>query len=410
MKNLVFVIVDDQKSMRQYIFNELRQMILDEEIPDGDVDDIFKESSGEGALKLLRKLFLPAKDNNRTAKRGIVICDLDMGNQMSGKDLFEKCSEDNILSYLEFIIMPANPTQELIGELGEAGLDNILAKSISADSLFKAVKKALRNMENKSSSMHKRAERLIRIGKYSKAMRIIKKGEEKFSGIGWSLLRTRAHLGLQEITKAEEEIKTANTQAFVSSLLVMKNLAEVHEAKGETKKAIEVLRDLSQKSPNVASRRIKLAKLLIQENDCEGAKNVLDALQKTSPAPEKILEIADLLEESGYEEEAVDLRERTLKKNLDDYVFCNALAIDLRKQGKYEMAEVCYKEIVAKHPRQSVVVYNRGINFGAWGNSKKDRGLLRKAKECFKKALELQPDSVEARKALEGIEKYLQKF
>jgi tetratricopeptide (TPR) repeat protein len=86
------------------------------------------------------------------------------------------------------------------------------------------------------------------------------------------------------------------------------------------------------------------------------------------------------------------------------------MAIELRKQGKYEKAESCYQDIISVHPDQHVIWFNRGINFGAWGNLERDIHLLQKARDCFRTVLRISPKYTAAFDMLDALKEQMRKL
>ena len=170
------------------------------------------------------------------------------------------------------------------------------------------------------------------------------------------------------------------------------------------KMAIDSLSKLTRKSPNNVERRLRLSELFIEDNRPDEAKAVLDLLDMEKRIVAEIRsKVADLLERVGYLEEAANKRLQMVDDELDDFVFCNNVAISLRKQGRYNAADDIYRKILNGHPKEATLWFNRVVNLATWGRKETNTSMLREAIEHFRMSSKLSPDYCEANRAIQQL-------
>jgi tetratricopeptide (TPR) repeat protein len=290
-------------------------------------------------------------------------------------------------------MMTEKPDIGLISELGELGVTNILTKPLTFDKLSHTIRNLAVSIRSEEYSHYKEAKRLVELGEYGEALTLIKNAESKYTNLKWIILRGRAHLGLHETQSAESDFEQVEMGAHIASVIALKGMVEVYEAKGDTKKTIDSLSKLTLKSPNNVDRRLRLAELFIEDNRSDEAKAVLDSLEEEKRIVAEIrTKVADLLERGGFVEDAAKMRLQMVDSKLDDFVFCNDVAIGLRKQGRYEVADDIYRKIIEGHSKEATLWFNRAVNLAAWGKEEKKDSLLMEAIDHFRMASKLSPD------------------
>jgi tetratricopeptide (TPR) repeat protein len=192
--------------------------------------------------------------------------------------------------------------------------------------------------------------------------------------------------------------------AHIASIVALKHLVEVYVAEGDTKKAIDSLHKLTLKSPNNVERKLRLTELLIEDNRPGDAKQVLDLLEMEKRVVAEIrTKVADLLEKAGFVEDATNKRLQMVDDELDDFVYCNDVAIGLRKQGRYEVADDIYRKIINCNSKEATLWFNRAVNLSAWGKKENNNSTLREAIDHFRMALKLRPNYLEADRAVQQL-------
>ena len=184
--------------------------------------------------------------------------------------------------------------------------------------------------------------------------------------------------------------------AHIASINALKHMVMLYEAAGDTKNAIDSLSKLTLKSPNNMERRLRLGELLIDDHRPEEAKEVLDSLENEKRVVGEIrTKVADLLEKGGFVAEAADMRLKMIDGKIDDFVFCNDVAIGLRKQCRYDTADEIYVKIIQGHSKEATLWFNRAVNLAAWGERDNDDALLDEAIDHFRTACKLDFDLCE---------------
>jgi tetratricopeptide (TPR) repeat protein len=151
-------------------------------------------------------------------------------------------------------------------------------------------------------------------------------------------------------------------------------------------------------------RRLRLTELFIEDDRPGDAKAVLDLLEMEKRIVSGTgTKVADLLEKAGFVEDAVNRRLQMVDDELDNFVFCNDVAIGLRKQGRYEAADDIYRKIINGHSKEATLWFNRAVNLTDWGKKENNDSMLREAVDHFNMALKLRPDYGEADRAIQQL-------
>ncbi|MGA2227631.1 MAG: hypothetical protein ABSH41_24615 [Syntrophobacteraceae bacterium] len=412
-EDLLFFIIEDDKLMRKIIADFIRQMVRSGEI--AEEVEIYDSSSGEEALNLFELMFKTAAEARVTYRhepitplpgkqdKAIVICDVEM-EPIGGKELLRISMNDEILRDMSFVMMTEKPDLGLVSELGELGVMNILAKPLTLDRFSNAIRNLVAWVRSDERSHYKKVESLLELGKYGEALTLIKNAESKYTNLKWSILRGRAHIGLNETQSAKSDFEQAEMGAHIASIIALKHMVEVYEAEGDTKKAIDSLHKLTLKAPNNVERRLRLTELFIEDDRPGDAKAVLDLLEMEKRIVSGTgTKVADLLEKAGFVEDAVNRRLQMVDDELDNFVFCNDVAIGLRKQGRYEAADDIYRKIINGHSKEATLWFNRAVNLATWGRKEKNDLMLREAIDHFRMALKLRPDYLEADRMVQQL-------
>jgi tetratricopeptide (TPR) repeat protein len=414
-KRLFFFIIAVDRVMRSIIADFLRQMARDDEIPEG--VEIFDAASGQEALHLFAVMFKTLPDKKVTYKgesiaplpgrqaNAIVICDVEM-EPIGGRELLQAGMDDEIFRDMSFVLMTDKPDFGLVSELGELGVTNILTKPLTMNKFSHAIRDVTAWVRSEERRHYRKVEKLINSGEYQEALMRIEKMESRYTGVRWVILRGRAHLGLNETQSAKSYFEQAEMGAHIASIVALKYIVQLYEDSGETKKAIDSLIKLTRKSPNNVERRLRLSELFIEDNRPEEAKAVLDLLELEKRIVAKFrARVADLLEKAGFIEEADNMKVLMIDSVLDDFVFCNNVAVSLRKQGRYEKADQIYRKIIKTHEDEPTVWFNRAVNLAAWGRKERDSRMLNQAVDHFEMSLKLSPDYREADRAIQQLKK-----
>jgi Tfp pilus assembly protein PilF len=140
--------------------------------------------------------------------------------------------------------------------------------------------------------------------------------------------------------------------------------------------------------------------LLLQTGKHEEGKAYLERITKRSgeARDQSLLKrVAETFMEGGLFEEAQKVFQKVLREHSEDLEIYNRMGIALRRQGKYEEAEKHYLNALKRYSAHPGFYHNLGVVCMAGKN-------YEKAKHYFKRALYLDPESPNTRKALEKIE------
>ena len=211
----------------------------------------------------------------------------------------------------------------------------------------------------------------------------------------------RAHQLKNNHGKAEEYFLLAQKMMdgkFINALIA---LADLYGEMGETGKETEVLEQAIGINPHNIHRLTLAANLHAKSGNKKRARELVEiALREDQeiaamPAGEVCLELGD-------SERAQELFEKSLKRESisqeDLFHALNRVAISLRKQKKYDDAIRNYRKALKIYPDESAVHYNMGMVYMRKNESNE-------AKDCFKKAMKLNPDFVEAKTEIEKMRK-----
>jgi tetratricopeptide (TPR) repeat protein len=400
-KEIIFFIIHNETVMRKIIADFIRQMVRDGEIPI--MAKMYELHDGEEALRFFEMLFKsesglkamykdePVIPQPGLQRNAIAICDLEMG-PMRGVELARLCTADEVFCEISFAMITHEPDIGIVSELGELGVYHILVEPLTLERFAETVLHLAWEIRCDERFYRLEAERLLHRGEYAEALELIEEMGSKYSSLKWTILRGRAYLGLNEPQKAASSFTQAEMGAHIASVIALKHLVELYEAIGDTENIVCNLSKLTKKSPNNKDRKLKLAELYTDNCRFKEAKEVLDALAKDKCIPtEAKMRIANLFEKGGFAIDAANLRIQMVENNLDDYVLCNNLAINLRKQGEYELAEESYLKILKAHPDEAVIWFNRGVNLSFWGKMLGDATIMREGMEHLRTALKLDP-------------------
>lgn len=159
-------------------------------------------------------------------------------------------------------------------------------------------------------------------------------------------------------------------------------------AKGDTKKAVEVLERLDQTYPDTPLIKYELGRAYLQENSMNQAKMVLDQAISINPNyADAILLLADINLRSGHGEGVIEPMTRLLKRNPDSRPAALLLAAAYGALDRLDDAAVITGEQARLSPRDP----QAQMAFGLTLRQAKRNG---EARQAFEKAAELAPDSL----------------
>lgn len=214
----------------------------------------------------------------------------------------------------------------------------------------------------------------------------------------------RAHQLKKNYQKAEEYFLLALKMMdgkFINALIA---LADLYSEMKATGKEVEALEQAIRINPHNIYRLNETAILHAKSENKKRSLELVENALKEDPeiasmsAGEVYLELGDSVKAQEFFEKSLK-REVLAPENL--FHTLNRVAISLRKQKKYDEAIRNYKKALRIYPDDSGVYYNMGVVYAL----KKERG---EAKDCFEKALELEPDFAEVKTELARLEETIE--
>ncbi len=379
------LLIEDQKQMRPIIRRMLQQMRFFTEIDEADgIETGWSKIPG-------------AKD---TAGLGLILCDVSL--PADGIAFLKRCRSHSDYHFLPIILISSSSQGSLVtSALGEWGANDFIVKPFSYELLSQRITSILKRASSPEEHLYRQAEKLKMRGSIDDALKLIDRWEmeNRLSRAKWHNLKGECLMDKGEGSMAAAQFEKAFTTSNIF-IAAYKNYASTHERLGNLDKAIKALKQVETLSPTNKERTLTLGRLLLQSGQEEEGRAYLDALVKRSTGEEKeavLKDIADIYLEGGLFKEAEDMFVVTLKVNPSDVETCNRLAIALRQQAKYGEAEQVYLQALKFHPSHAGLYHNLGVLCLI-------RKQMDKAVRCFKKALSIDPDLVEARTMLENVQ------
>jgi tetratricopeptide (TPR) repeat protein len=164
--------------------------------------------------------------------------------------------------------------------------------------------------------------------------------------------------------------------------------SQVMLAKGDTKKAVEILERLDQTYPDTPLIKYELARTYLKNNNMNQAKVVLDqAISRNPNYTDAMLLLADINLRSGHGEAVIEPMTRLLKRNPESRSAALLLAAAYGSLDRFDDAAVITGEQARLAPRDPQAQMALGLTLR---QAKRND----EARQAFEKAAELAPDSL----------------
>jgi len=290
------------------------------------------------------------------------------------------------------LVMTQETSKEALSQLFEIGVDSVLTKPVSVDTLIEKMAGAIKP-QGKLSQLVQEAKRLLDLGDTVKA-KLISKAILKIKENSPVALMIMGDALLIE-GKREEAI-AAYEQAHQGAALYLeplKKLAGVHQGEDDDN-YLHYLKKLDVISPLNTERKCEIGKVYVRKKEMDKAdayfgEAIANAQREASSYVEQVVAgIAESVAEASpamaekYYVKILDMKGDNLTK--EDMATFNRLGIALRQQGKWKEAIENYKKALTVVPGDERVLYNMGLAYA-------DGQQHRQAVDCYEQVLRSDP-------------------
>ena len=293
----------------------------------------------------------------------------------------------------KLLVMTQETTKDELSQLYEIGVDSMLTKPVSIDTLVEKMAGAIKP-QGKISQMVQEAKRLLEQGDTKKVM-----------AVSLEILKLKAKSPVALMLMGDALLKEGRReeaiQAYESAhdgaklyLEPLKKLADAHKDVSE-EAYLRFMRKLDTISPLNTERKCEIGKVYARKQDHERADRYFTAAienarrEAMSQLDRVVTDIAEAVAESApglaekYYVQLLDMKGDNLTQ--DDMATFNRLGIALRRQGKWREAVENYKKALTVVPTDERVIYNMGLAYA-------DGQLHRMAVGAYEQVLRLKND------------------
>lgn len=314
-------------------------------------------------------------------------------NNISGKlvlqhiPLIKKAYKDY---NLKIICLSSETTKEYIVLMNEMGVDKIIIKPVSFNSLVEKIALTLKPNTSLYNDIDC-AKKEIENGNFSQAKKYVSKIllQKPDSAIGL-ILRGEIAESENKFIEAESFYKKAyeENKLYIEPL---KKLALLYKKINKSNNYINTLLMLDKISPMNFDRKVELGDAFIEINDKDNADKYLQQALKL------VKKQSDNLISSAYmkisqkmknidKEKSLELAQKSLsfkdgKFDKSDIWLFNEMGLQYKQNNQFEKATHCYLEALEISPQDSIILYNLGVSYYLLGK-------YESSKKCFNNALE----------------------
>jgi tetratricopeptide (TPR) repeat protein len=375
------LVVEDHPSMRSILKKMLHRMQCFESIEEA-------ADGEEGWHKLQTQIF------------HLIIADINMP-RLNGIELLKRCRGEVDFRNTPYLIVSGESLQDVIAFVGEWGVVDYVVKPFSYSILKSRIEAMFERLRNPEELLYREVEKLKGMSYYREALQRVEEAEANLKdfNVKWLTIKGECLMALGNMKRAEECLNRALRLSDVY-LPAHKSSAELNLKQGNVDRAIELLARADEISPMDTDRKLNLGKLLLGQGREDEGRVFLEKAVKQSSHGERgsiLRRVAEAFMESNHFAEAEELFVKLLKLSPDQVETYNRLGIALRRQGKYEEAEACYRMALENHPKNPVIHYNLGVL--QYSRQEKEN-----ARQSLLEAIRLDPGFTRAREILRQVE------
>jgi Response regulator containing CheY-like receiver domain and AraC-type DNA-binding domain len=272
---------------------------------------------------------------------------------------------------VKLLVMTQETTKDELSQLYEIGVDNILTKPVSIDTLVEKMGGVIKP-QGKISQLVQEGKTLLEQGQTKRVMEISKEILKLKPGSPVALMLAGDAL-LREDRR--EEALAAYEEAHNGAKLYLEPLKRLANAAKEVDEEayLRYMRKLDSISPLNTERKCEIGKVYARKNDHERADRYFTAAienarrEAMSMLDRVVTDIAESVGESApalaekYYVQLLNMKGDNLTP--EDMVTFNRLGIALRRQGKWREAVENYKKALTVVPDDERVLYNMGLAY-----------------------------------------------
>lgn len=292
----------------------------------------------------------------------------------------------------KLLVMTQETTKDELSQLYEIGVDSILTKPVSIDTLVEKMVGAIKP-QGKISQLVQEGKRFLETGDTKHAMDISREILKLKAGSPVALMLMGDAL-LKEGRR--DEAIHAYESAHEGAKLYLEPLKKLAEANKNVNEDayLRFMRKLDSISPLNTERKCEIGKVYARKNDNERADRYFSAAienarrEAMSHLDSVVTDIAEAVAESApalaekYYVQLLDMKGDNLTEA--DMITFNRLGIALRRQGKWREAVENYKKALSVVADDERVLYNMGLAYA-------DGQLYRMAVSAFEQVQRINP-------------------
>ena len=345
-KNYTFLVVEDNLLMLKMVANMLADI---------GYQDVVTARNGKEAWE---------KIQSPDTEIDLVISDLLMPEE-DGMQLLQRIRNSEEYWHLPFIMVTCVDDLDRIMSVTEQHIDGYLVKPVTEAALkpkiYSALKKAY-DPDPYHRALHM-GRKFLREGRLELALQSLAEArnlDPSQAATYFYLAETQEKVG--KMDEAEENYKRCQDTSNDLYVKSLDGLARVYQHKGETAKAMAVLKKAIDISPSTPDRHVDLAVQLNAAGNTEEARaslgTALKLSKKEANLPHKYIEACL---DCGMDTEAETTMKRNMNRGTAEIVLLNQMGIVCRRRKEFERAKGYYERALKIAPTDESLNYNYAV-------------------------------------------------